>query len=132
MSEENKIELGNCPFCGSSRIEQISFNLGALVQLECNGCRLKTPRFSSTKTVSNFWNTRADNPRITKLETENEEIERLESAEKALLDAIADWYYLHPNPKADEVLSKQYENFLTFGQGGANFSEAQDLAEEAI
>ena len=67
-----------------------------------------------------------------RLQEKRAEVERLKQAEKALLDAISDWYYLHPSPKADEVLSKQYENFLTFGQGGANFSEAQDLAEEAI
>ena len=60
--------------------------------------------------------------RITELE---KEVERLKNTEMALLDAIADFYYSHPNPQGAENLILQYENFLTFGQGGANFLESQ-------
>jgi hypothetical protein len=65
--------------------------------------------------------------KFAELEAENE---RLKSNESALLNAIADWYYLHPNPTVDEVLNRQYENFLTFGQSDANFDESQKLNSE--
>ena len=65
---------------------------------------------------------------IAELKAENE---RLKNNEMTILDTIADWYYLNPNPQADSDLLKQYENFLTFGQGGANFLESQLLPLQA-
>ena len=93
MSEEKQIELENCPYCGSSRIEQTSWNLGALVQLECDGCRFRSPRYSSYSVAVEKWNTRAENPRIAALESDLEYLNRwktlIESAPEFEVQKIA-------------------------------------------
>ena len=60
------------------------------------------------------------------------ENERQKNNEQGLINILSDWYYAsNGDVKCDEKLREAFENFLTFGQGGANFLESQLMSLQA-